>query len=154
MYQHVLWFVTQCQHDVVQYSITRLCALQQFLFPEHMHLIFVFSDHARTTLWSRLTVDEVTIDNLEWKCNETVCLSTRHVTVNIIVRCTYTYTSWQSYLNCGMKIMPRENFICTNVISVPLQYHQGSCANLKWGNHSLYNINSFHWRVRSVITNF
>lgn len=66
----------------------------------------------------------------------------------------HTYTSWQSYLKRGMKIMPRENFICTNIISVPLLYQQGSCANLKWGNHSLYNTNSNHWRVRSVTTIF
>jgi len=89
----------------------------------------------------------------EWKCDEAVCLSTRHVTLNSSVICMYTYTSWQAYLNHCMKIMPRENFISTNVISVPLQYQQGSSADLKWRNHSLYNNNSIHWRVRSFITN-
>jgi len=47
--------------------------------------------------------------------------------------------------------MPQENFICTNLISVPLQYQQSSCANLKWGNHSCYNANSIHCRVRGIV---
>jgi hypothetical protein len=37
--------------------------------------------------------------------------------------------------NCGTKIIAQESFIHTNLISVPLQHEQGSCAKSKWGNH-------------------